>query len=170
MSSDKPGGRKTGITRREALHNLGAVAGAAAATPLIGCGDDTTGSGGGPQAPVGITHIVIVMMENRSYDHYFGARSLVEGKPGDGLSASMANLDTMGVSRAVYAETDFCVPDPPHGWDASRGQFAAGMNSGFVTEYEADHDGVLPYVMGYFQRPQLPVTWALADAYTICDR
>ena len=75
MSSDKPG-RTTGITRREALRDLGAAAGAAAATPLLGCGDDATGSGGGtspgPQ-PVGITHMVVVMMENRTYDHYFGA-------------------------------------------------------------------------------------------------
>jgi len=110
------------------------------------------------------------MMENRTYDHYFGARSLLEGKPGDGLTAAMSNVDAGGMTRAVYEESVNCVPDPPHGWDASHAQFANGMNSGFVTEYEADHAGVGPYVMGYFKRDHLPVSWALADAYTSCDR
>lgn len=158
------------MTRREALRDLSAAAGAAAAPTLLGCGDDTSSTGDPPAGPTGITHIVVVMMENRTYDHYFGARSLVEGRGGDGLTADMANLDAMGASRAVYAESVFCVPDPPHGWDSSHLQFAAGMNSAFVTEYEADHPGVAPYVMGYFQREQLPVSYALADAYTTCDR
>ncbi len=179
MSSKKPGGPgpagprapRPRMTRREALRDLGAAAGAAAAPGLLACGDDdATGTQSDPPGPVGITHIVVVMMENRSYDHYFGARSLAEGRAGDGLTASMANPDTMGASRAIYPETVFCVPDPPHGWNASHEQFNAGMNDGFMTTYEEDHPGIAPYVMGYFERSHLPVYYALADAYTTCDR
>ena len=64
------------ITRRDAVKRLGAFAGAAAAAPhcLSGCDDPDE---------AGITHIVVVCMENRSYDHYLGARAF-EGKPGEG--------------------------------------------------------------------------------------
>jgi len=102
----------------------------------------------------------------------FGARSMIEGLPGDGLLPGMSNLDKAGVARSVYRETVFCVPDPPHGWDGSHEQFGTtGMNDGFMREYQDSHgDDIPPYVMGYFQREDLPVSWALGDAYTLCDR
>jgi phospholipase C len=156
------------VTRRNALKSLGATA----ALPVVtSCGDDS-GAGGGPAVGEdGITRVVVLMMENRSYDHYLGSRSLVEGLPGDGLTAEMANPDAGGTSRAVYRESTFCVADPPHGWDSSHLQFNAGMNDGFLTEYEEDTmAGIDPHVMGYFVREDLPVTYALADTYTSCDR
>jgi phospholipase C len=36
----------------------------------------------------GIDHIIVLMMENRSFDHYFGARQLVEGPAVDGLTGT----------------------------------------------------------------------------------
>ena len=48
---------------------------------------------GDDSAPRGITTYVYMMMENRSYDHVFGARKLLEGLPGDGLTAGMKNPD-----------------------------------------------------------------------------
>ena len=167
------------VSRRNALKSLGATA---ALPVLANCGDDqgtggapgTGGGGGGGGGYVpedGITRVVVLMMENRSYDHYFGARSLVEGLPSDGLTAEMANLDGTGTSHPVYRESTFCVADPPHGWDSSHRQFNAGLNDGFLTEYEADAGaGIDPHVMGYFQREDLPVSYALADSYTSCDR
>ena len=154
-----------GITRRDAIKNMGVMAGAAMIGPkLAGCGDESP--------PGQITNIVVVMMENRSYDHYLGARKLLEQKGGDGLVATMSNLDMSGTARAIYRETVECVADPPHGWDASRLQFNAGLNDGFMKQYQDAHPtvDVAPHVMGYFGREELPVTWALADAYTSCDR
>jgi len=153
-----------GITRRDALKNMGVMAGAAMIGPkLVGCGDS------GP--PGEIKNIVVVMMENRSYDHYLGARKLLEQKGGDGLVATMSNPDMGGTARVIYRETVDCIADPPHGWDRSRLQFDAGLNDGFMKQYQ-DVQGVdiAPHVMGYFGREELPVTWALADAYTSCDR
>lgn len=121
----------------------------------------------------GITTVVSVMMENRSYDHYLGARTLLEGLPGDGLRADMFNPDVDDSPVAIYRETDYCVADPPHGWDQSRVQWNKGANDGFVRAYRDAHDDLpdlLPYVMGHFGREDIPLTWAIADQYASCDR
>ena len=155
------------MNRRQAIKALGGLAGAATASRFLSaCGD---GDGG----PSGITTYVYLMLENRTYDHILGSRALREGKPGDGLTASMANLDVNGASVASYeAPSDaLCVLDPPHGWDESHAQWNNGANDGFLKQYQLDH-GNMPItdVMAYLTRPMIPVTYALADAYTTCDR
>jgi phospholipase C len=82
----------------------------------------------------------------------------------------MFNPDVDKSPIAIYRETDYCVADPPHGWESSRVQLNAGANDGFVRAYR-DSQGkkVLPYVMGYFGREDIPLTWALADQYASCD-
>jgi phospholipase C len=110
------------------------------------------------------------MMENRSYDHLLGARAL-EGLGGNGLTEKMFNPDVGGKPVPVYRETDYCVADPPHGWETSRVQFNKGANDGFVRAYRDDHGAKIePYVMGYFGREDIPFTWAVADQYASCDR
>ena len=155
------------ITRRSALKQMGALAGAAAVAPSLlgGCGEDATAT------PGEITHIVVLMMENRSYDHYLGARGLLEGKPGDGLVAGMSNPDLDGVARAIYRESISCVADPPHSWNPCRTQWNLGANDGFMRAYQNDEGrDIGPHVMGYFGREELPAHWALADHFTSCDR
>jgi phospholipase C len=150
------------MKRRDALKTMGGLAGAATMSRLVpGCGGD------GP-AP-GATH-VFLMMENRSYDHMLGARALA-GLGGDGLTATMSNPDGGGAVIAPWEATvaTMCVPDPPHGWDSSHRQWNAGANDGFVIEHQAGTPGDLG-PMQYLTRTHLPVTWALADRYAICDR
>ena len=155
------------MKRREALKTLGAMAGAAgAARVLPACSDD------GVEDPVGIQNIVVVMFENRSYDHLLGARKL-EGLGGDGLVAGMANPNLAGAMIPVYPApmNGLCVPDPPHGWSSSHDQWGLGMNQGFLAEYQRSHnDGALTHVMQYLTRAHVPVAWSLADNYTTCDR
>jgi phospholipase C len=144
------------------MKGMGALAGAAAMPKILSCG--------GAERPKGITHIVVVMMENRSYDHYLGARSLIEGKPGNGLSASMSNPTITESSVSVFRDPAFCIPDPPHGWDASHAQWNQGAMDGFMREYNQVHGpSIPPHVMGYYSREDLPFTWALADEYASCD-
>jgi phospholipase C len=157
------------LTRRDAMKAMGALAGTAAASRVLGgCGGD----GGGPGQ---IDTMVFLMMENRSYDHYLGSRSL-EGKPGDGLTAGMQNPDLLGAQVPIWPATNeldyavMCVEDPPHGWDPSRVQFNGGANDGFVIAYQNSHNGMGTAPMQYMTRDHLPVTHALADAYTTCDR
>jgi phospholipase C len=156
------------MKRRDALKTIGAMAGAAgAASVLPGCGgDDAT------ELPPGIHHIVVVMMENRSYDHLLGARKL-DGLPGDGLATTMANVNMAGTSVPVFPGTydSVCVLDPPHGWTAAHNSFAGGANTGFLVEQEADHGaGTQPAPMQYLTRDLVPVTWSLADNFATCDR
>ena len=119
----------------------------------------------------GIDHIVVVMMENRSFDHYFGALQLVEDLPIDGLTGGELNpaLDDSAVN--VF-NTDKWIHehDPPHGWDSSHAQWNQGANDRFVQEYQLDGAQDYAEVMSYYLREQLPVFHSLVDEYVLCDR
>jgi len=147
------------MKRRDALKTIGGL-GAAALLPSCGGGDAGE-----------ITTYVYMMMENRSYDHFFGARSLLEGKPGNGLVAGMTNKDSAGNPVGIWTPTrdQLCDLDPPHGWDAARLQWNAGMNDGFVTEHQKDHGPSAIEPMQYITRTDVPVSWALADQYATAD-
>jgi phospholipase C len=160
---------KKTVTRRDALKGLGATA---AGTTLVACSDDTDTGPEPEPGPGKITHVVVLMMENRSYDHLLGARAF-EGKPGDGLTMAMRNPDAAGNLIAPYPGTfdSLCVIDPPHGWGAAHDSFAGGANDGFVRAHQAAHSSsssVEP--MQYLTRDLVPATWALADQYAVCDR
>jgi phospholipase C len=151
------------INRRDALKRLGGFAGAAVAAPhfLTGCDD--------PEE-AGITHFIVICMENRSYDHFLGARAL-EGLGGDGLAAGMANPRLDGTSVEMFRGETACVVSPPHSWTRAHAQWNGGALDGFLRQYEEQEEpGVMPEVMSYFGRQELPVLWALADEYTTCDR
>ncbi len=154
------------MKRRDALKTIGGLAGAAGLAKFLpGCdGDD--------EDPVGITTYVYLMLENRTYDHVFGARAL-QGLGGDGLRSGLSNPDMNGGMVVPYepAVGELCVLDPPHGWDASHAQFNNGLMDGFVTEHQLDHGSTtLKDPMQYLTRTLQPISWALADAYTTCDR
>lgn len=152
--------------RRDVLRTLGGLAGAATLARLLpACADD--------DGPVGITTIVYLMMENRSYDHLLGARAFVEGKGGDGPDPGATNPDLAGAPVGLWAASagSECALDPPHGWDAARAQLDGGTNLGFVRAHQRAHgDAAAIEPMQYLTRAQVPVTYALADAYTVCDR
>jgi phospholipase C len=119
-----------------------------------------------------IKTVVVLMMENRSFDHVFGALSLVEGRTDiDGLTAAMGNPLLDGSFLPVQPASESCVGDPHHGWNSSHAQFNDGKNDGFVTEHEADY-GVeeAKNVVGYLDRSWQPASYALADQFAICQR
>lgn len=122
-----------------------------------------------------IEHIVIVEMENRSFDHYFGALRLKEGRSDvEGLEPTHSNLDSDGHEHFVYPANGLWVvdPDPGHGHGACVEQFGDGTNSGFVSNYQTrigNEQHLREQVMSYFQREELPVLYGLADAFTLCD-
>jgi phospholipase C len=166
--------RGSRISRRGALEGLGALVGTAT---LGGCSSDDETKPNQPGTPTAdellaaIDTIVVVMMENRTFDHYFGALELVEKRAVDGLKGSESNLASDGTSVGVFPLEAFTTPDdPPHGWDASRAQFNGGKQDGFVTEYEKSGTTDRAAVMGNYTRTQLPVSYALADAYCLCNR
>jgi phospholipase C len=174
--ADLPYARRM-MKRRDALKTLGGLGAAAGmARFLPACG------GGGGDGPRGITTYVYMMMENRSYDHLLGARALPsENKGGDGLTPTgFSNLDLSGAAVPSFTpdRDSLCALDPPHGWDAARAQWNMGANDGFVRVHQAAHmndPGVVDILtarqpMQYLVRNDVPVSWALADAYATADR
>ena len=163
------------MRRRDALKTIGGLAGAATLGKFLSaCGDDADGG------PVGITTYVFLMLENRTYDHVLGARSWKEGKAGDGLRDGITQLDAndqpVGLYEPGMTAAEMCVGhDPPHGWTSSRNQWkhpslpASETNNGFLKVHQASA-GAMNEPMQYLTRTQQPITWALADAYTSCDR
>lgn len=124
------------------------------------------------QLLVNVEHIIVLCMENRSFDHYFGARALVEGQVDvDGLTGDESNVDQQANPIPVYHLTNYMPEDPPHGWDQVHAQWNGGANDGFVIEHQKVHgDAIKQEVMGYHLRDDLPVLYALADEYALCDR
>ncbi len=119
-----------------------------------------------------VEHIIVLCMENRSFDHYLGSLKFLEGRPDlDGLNGDETNLDQQGNVIPVYHLTNYTPEDPPHEWDEVHAQWNGGANDGFVIEHQIKHgDAIKQEVMGYHVRDDLPVTYALADEYAVCDR
>jgi phospholipase C len=125
------------------------------------------GDASAERALAAIDHVVVLCMENRSFDHVLGSLRFLEGRPVDGLKGTEANPNARGEAVSVYLLEDFTPRDPPHTWSASHAQWNGGLNDGFVKEHEGDAEA---QVMGYHTRAQLPATYALADGGALCDR
>lgn len=142
----------------------GGSGGAGAGGPTCSSGGDLTPE----QLLAGIDTIVVLCMENRSFDHYFGSLRFLEGRTDvAGLTGNESNPDPDGGTVQVFQLDDFTVEDPPHDWDPVHAQWNNGLNDGFVIAHEGDSQND---VMGYHVRSQLPVLYALADGSAICDR
>ncbi len=152
------------IDRRSMLHLLG---GAIGAPMLYACG-------GRDERPLSdtIDTVVLLMMENRSFDHYYGAMSMLEGRRDlDGLLPTMSNPDVAGVAVDVHPADLNCIADPRHSWSASHRQFNEGKNDGFVIEHEQRYGFEERHrPMGYFDRRTLPAHYGIGGHYTIFDR
>lgn len=173
------GGSALGCTVEDgAFDGAGGAAGQAGAGQGGQAGSGQGGAGGAPPSTpdellAGIDHFVVVMMENRSFDHYLGSLQLDEGRDIDGLTGAESNDDRAGNSYPVAKEDDFVVlTDPPHGYQTSRDQHNGGANDKFVEVYEDDGatEDELSHVMNYHFRDQLPVLYALADESVLCNR
>ncbi|HXZ64783.1 MAG TPA: alkaline phosphatase family protein [Streptosporangiaceae bacterium] len=129
-----------------------------------------------------IKHIVVLMQENRSFDHYFGAMPGVRGFgdptaiPGVFQQPDPQNPD--GYLYPFHADTHStsaqALPSTSHSWLPQHDSWNNGAMNGFVTARMNtaidDYDGyAAQYSMAYFQRDDIPFQWALADAFTICD-
>ncbi len=116
----------------------------------------------------GVDAFVVLCLENRSFDHYFGSLTLAEGRTDvNGLTGSESNPDPDGNPVGVHMLDTFTPADPPHDWGPCHDQWDNGANDGFVLAHVGDSQAD---VMGYYVRDQLPITYALADQAALCDR
>jgi phospholipase C len=119
-----------------------------------------------------VRHIVILMQENRSFDHYFGSLRGVRGfgdrhpvpMPGgkpvwrqsDGERDALPfHLDSRTTSALKVASTPHSFADAQAAWN--QGRF------GFWPRFKT------PLSMGHYRRQDIPFQFALAEAFTLCD-
>jgi phospholipase C len=133
-----------------------------------------------------IDHVVVLMMENRSFDHMLGYLRLSGRRPElDGLTADMANgyhdasgkfpqYDGLSFGAHELRDTRMTkAQDPPHGGSSVDKQLANDMG-GFVQTYMDERGGpteVHPAdVMGYHSDKHLPVYDHLTEKFCVCDK
>lgn len=111
----------------------------------------------------GIDHVVVVMMENRSFDHYLG------WLPGaDGRQAGLSFADRDGVWHPTHHLQDVqgCDhPDPDHSYEGGRVQLDAGRCDGWLWSGENDE-----FAIGYYTAADLDFYRGAATYWTVCDR
>jgi phospholipase C len=148
---------------------------------LIGAAAAAAAGGAGPLASIaraaltapaalpspahsGIDHVVVVMMENRSFDHIMG------WLPGaDGKQAGLSYTDAAGVSHSTFPlAPDFqgcSYNDPDHSYDGSRVAWDNGACDGWLRAGKND-----AFSIGYYRQGDLPFLGRAAPAFTACDR
>jgi len=122
-----------------------------------------------------IGHIVILMQENRSFDHYFGTFPGARG------------FDDTTAIRLPDGNQVFYQPDPSHAkgyllpfhYDrrSTSAQATPGTDHTWPTQHAAWDGGKMdgwvaakgPYTMGYFMDEDIPFQRSLAWAFTLCD-
>jgi len=128
-----------------------------------------------------IEHVVILIQENRSFDHYFGTYPAVRGF--DDRHALQGVFHQWYVDPATHAvrevvpfhldttavgsmQTGECTNDITHGY----GDQHTSWNNGAMDKWAQAHAGDSDHsFMGYYGRSDLPYYYALADAFTLCD-
>jgi phospholipase C len=132
-----------------------------------------------------IEHIIFLMMENRSYDHYFGAYHKGRGfddHPKDSLGVFAQDYPgSAGASLVpkhkllpfhLESQAGFeCTDDLTHDWGPMHLCWNHGKMDSWVKVHTSEtYEGARgALTMGYYERSDLPFHWALADNFTLCD-
>lgn len=120
-----------------------------------------------------IKHIVVLMMENHSFDNYLGTLGRGEGLPaGEDGTPDAENPDSGGHSVRAHhlASTRQEQGAPCQSWSASHEAWAGGKMNGFVTATEhgaPDRDKTV--AMGYWTEQDLPFYHGLAGTFPVAD-
>jgi phospholipase C len=128
-------------------------------------------------------HVVILMQENRSFDHVFGtlrgvrgfndprAVTLPDGKPV--WMQTNAAGETYTPFRLDFKNTNATwLGSLPHSWRDQTEARNHGNHDGWLEAKRSHREDCagMPFTMGYYDRRDLPFQYALADAFTICDQ
>ncbi|MFF1920222.1 phosphocholine-specific phospholipase C [Streptomyces sp. NPDC058221] len=175
----------TDISRRRLFALGGGALGAAAAGSLlppslqaaIAAQPAHPAGSGGRDGLGAIKHVVILMQENRSFDHYFGmlrgvrgfadrnAVELPSGKPvfeqPAPLGTSVLPFPVRGAAETQKQDLQY-VGALDHSWSGGGKAWADGWMNGWVSAKTAA-------TMAYYDRRDIPLHYELADTFTVCD-
>jgi phospholipase C len=170
------------LTRRELL-KLGAGTAVAelASLAMHGC---SGGSVTPPPVPgacsklTDVEHVVILIQENRSFDHYFGSYRGVRGFSDQSMAfrqpdPANTTISPVGTLLPFHLDTSTtnaaCTHDITHDWVPQHQSWDNGAMDGFVSSRLAINSNDAVLSMGYYTRGDIPYYYALADGFTICD-
>ncbi|MCQ4042369.1 phosphocholine-specific phospholipase C [Streptantibioticus rubrisoli] len=124
-----------------------------------------------------VEHVVILMQENRSFDHYYGTLNGVRGYQDTSL-VRLPNgsdvlhqklLGTLGGTTLLPWHLDTSTSDAQrifdldHSWNGTHSAWANGRYTNWIPAKSW-------YTMGYYRRQDIPFQYALADQFTLCDQ
>ncbi|MGV3763764.1 phosphocholine-specific phospholipase C, partial [Parapedobacter sp.] len=127
-------------------------------------------------------HIVILMQENRSFDHAFGTLKGVRGfndprfisQPNGNPVWFQSDLKghTYAPFRLNLRETKATwMGAVPHSRSSQVDAYNDGGHDNWIESKRRGGDlGKIPLTMGYYNRQDIPFNYALADAFTVCDQ
>jgi phospholipase C len=175
------------MSRREFFARLAAATSTGALMSLAGpVIEKAYGAGPCSGHLTDIEHFVLLMQENRSFDHYFGTLSGTDGfdtpSPAfqqKGWNPMTQALDSNGTTIPYRFDTTRgplldgeCVNDPGHDWITMHAAWNNGHNDGWLPAQvnASPLVGNVPVTMGYYTRHDIPIHYLLADTFTICDQ
>ncbi|MGV9770670.1 phosphocholine-specific phospholipase C [Streptosporangium sp. NPDC003464] len=123
-----------------------------------------------------IKHVVFLMQENRSFDHYFGtlrgvrgygdrnAIRLPDGKPVFEQPSTGGSVLPFSVREAagLVGKDLQWISDLAHGWNDGQAAAAKGWHNGWIPAKS-------PATMTHYERQDIPLQYELADTFTVCD-
>lgn len=154
------------VNRRDFLRR--AVSASAAALGVAASQADTQFNPNPPMSLLpapeasGIQHVVIVMMENRSFDHFLGWMPNANGRQA-GLSYPDTNGEMVATHRLNYY-VGCSHPDPDHSYAGARSEVNGGKMNGWLRTSTNDS-----FCIGYYEEADLPLFGTLARNYTTCN-
>jgi phospholipase C len=171
-------------SRRSVIMGAAAVAGAAGMSGLLpeSLAVAATASAAAFD-PSKIKHVVYVMQENRSFDHYFGTFPGVRGFD-DPTAMRLPNGNSVfqqpdpanpdGYLRPFHMDTSStaaaAVPSLSHDWRDQHASWNKGAMDGWLhTHVASDGAAKGSYTMGYMTQEDIPFHWALAEKFTLLD-
>ncbi|RST06064.1 phospholipase C, phosphocholine-specific [Streptomyces sp. WAC05374] len=153
---------------------LGAAAAGSLLPPSLRAAMAAAPPSGGLRA---VRHVVILMQENRSFDHYFGTLRGVRGfgdrnavelpsgrpvfeQPGP-LGRTVLPFPVRGAAEAQKKDLQY-IGDLDHSWGGGARAWRDGWMDGWVSAKTAA-------TMAYYDRRDIPLHYELADTFTVCD-
>jgi phospholipase C len=157
-----------------------------AATQRTACGyqagslpSETQGKSAPYGSDIPVDHVIVMMMENRSFDHYFQKLPAHGWNDVEVAPDTFMNLDNSGQPVVPKRDSNFCFVDTAHGWSAVHAQINGGKMDGFFSTNDQDHDSSvmgasMDMVSGargltYYDQDDLPVAYWIADKFAIAD-
>lgn len=128
-------------------------------------------------------HVVLLMQENRSFDHVFGTLQGVRGfRDPRAVTLPDGNLAWLqsDASRRTFAPFRLDIKDTratwmsslPHSWTSQVDARNGGRHDNWLEAKRSGNSAYadMPLTLGYYNREDVPFYYALADAFTVCDQ